>query len=148
MKIKIRRPYGWQIKLMTVDSSLNCVMLIDDDPDDNFLHQLVIQDTGLNPEVLVAESGEQALSYFSGQREFRKPDIIFLDINMPGMSGFDFLEKFKSLPATYHDGTKVVVLSTSSLPKDQQKASSIWKDVFYRTKPLTEQIILEILAAR
>lgn len=133
---------------MTVDSSLNCVMLIDDDPDDNFLHQLVIQDTGLNPEVLVAESGEQALSYFSGQREFRKPDIIFLDINMPGMSGFDFLEKFKSLPATYRDGTKVVVLSTSSLPKDQQKASSIWEDVFYRTKPLTEQIILEILAAR
>lgn len=132
---------------MSVGSPLNCVMLIDDDPDDNFLHQLVIEDTGLNPEILIAESGEKALDYFLGSPDFHKPDIIFLDINMPGMSGFDFLEKYKGLPAPLQAGTKIVMLSTSSLPRDQQKASSIWEDVYYRTKPLTEGIIEEIVAA-
>lgn len=132
---------------MSSNSALQCVMLIDDDPDDNFLHRLVIEDTGLNPEIVVAESGEKALRYFSGDAYFRKPDVIFLDINMPGMSGFDFLEKYKALPARLNSGTKVVMLSTSSLPKDQQKASSIWENVYYRTKPLTEQIIEEVVLA-
>lgn len=126
-----------------------CVMLIDDDPDDNFLHRLVIQDTGLSPEILVAESGEKALNYFKDNQAgaFRRPDIIFLDINMPGMSGFDFLEKYKALPAEVHAQTKVVMLSTSSLPKDQQKASSIWEHVYYHTKPLTEKILYEVIGA-
>lgn len=133
---------------MAVDSPLKCVMLIDDDPDDNFLHQLVIRDTGLDPEIIIAESGEKALDFFTGNREFKKPDIIFLDINMPGMNGFDFLERYKKLPESMQTGTQIVVLSTSSLPRDQQKATSIWSNVFYRTKPLTEEIIEEIVAAR
>lgn len=134
---------------MTPEIPLQCIMLIDDDPDDNFLHRLVIQDSGLDPEILIAESGEKALNYFSGSEtaDFRKPDIIFLDINMPGMSGFDFLERYKALPSELHDGTKIVMLSTSSLPRDQQKASSIWEKIYYHTKPLTEQIIEEVVLA-
>lgn len=128
-------------------TALNCVMLIDDDPDDNFLHQLVIRDTGLNPEVLVAENGEQALRLLSREEGSYapKPDIIFLDINMPGMNGFEFLEKYKTLPHEVQEGTKIVMLSTSAHPVDQERAVSIWKNVFYRTKPLTEQIIEEVL---
>ena len=132
---------------MSIDADLSCVMLIDDDPDDNFLHQLVIQDTGLHPEILIAESGEKALSYFLKKtgENFLKPDIIFLDINMPGMNGFDFLEKYKTLPFEVRSGTKIVMLSTSSLSRDQQKASSILSQVYYRTKPLTEQILEEVV---
>lgn len=134
---------------MPSDAALHCVMLIDDDPDDNFLHQLVIRDAGLNPEILVAESGEKALNYFAGdaKTDFLKPDIIFLDINMPGMSGFDFLEKYKALPPSIQSGTKVVMLSTSSLPKDQQKASSIWEHVYYHTKPLTERMLAAVMGS-
>ncbi len=122
-------------------------MLIDDDPDDNFLHQLVIQDAGLNPEVVVAENGEQAWKYLSGggRTGFIKPDIIFLDINMPGMNGFEFLEKYKTLPDELQTGTKIVMLSTSAHPVDQEKAARIWKNVYYRTKPLTEAIIEEVI---
>ena len=64
---------------------LNRIMLIDDDADDNLFHQIILKKLDVADHIVVAESGPEALDYLKKENE--SPDIIFLDINMPGMSG-------------------------------------------------------------
>lgn len=132
---------------MTINKIPNCILLVDDDPDDIFLHQIVIQESGLSTKVQVAENGEVAWRYFSTyeNNDFQKPNVIFLDINMPRIDGFEFLALFKTLKKEFRKDIKVVILSTSSNPYDIDKAFSILPDVTYKTKPLTKEMFLSIM---
>ena len=68
-----------------------CVMLIDDDDDDNFFHSLVLNEMHATEHIEVAENAFKALDYL--RETFPPPDLIFLDINMPKMNGWEFLEQ-------------------------------------------------------
>jgi CheY-like chemotaxis protein len=132
---------------MTSRNNLNCILLVDDDPDDNFLHELIIKENSTDAQVVITENGEHAWQYLSNPErpDFRKPSVIFLDINMPRMNGFEFLELYKTLPESTRAATKVVVLTTSSHPQDMEKVNAIYSAADYRTKPLTSEILLEVL---
>lgn len=130
---------------MILNAKSNCVLLVDDDPDDIFLHKLVIEESQLTSRIVVAENGEAAWKYISRpeQINFEKPSVIFLDINMPRMNGFEFLALYKTLANEQRAGIKLVVLSTSS--HDHQKAMSIYPDIHYVTKPLTSAVLYGIV---
>lgn len=126
---------------------IHCILLIDDDPDDNFLHKIVIEESGLCDLVRIAESGKQALRYLQANDDpdYVRPDILILDINMPGMNGFEFLAEYQKIDIHLKSRLVVLMLTTSLNPNDTEQARQ-WSDVkAYRTKPLTNGMIQEIV---
>jgi CheY-like chemotaxis protein len=126
---------------------IQCILLVDDDPDDNFLHRLAIMESGLCETIREARNGPAALRYLSQTEstDYQRPDIVFLDINMPGMNGFEFLELYHQLPLHQRSRLVVLMLSTSLNPIDEQKARQ-FKDVGgYYSKPLTKAMLEEVV---
>lgn len=129
---------------------LDCVLLIDDDEPTNFLNKMIIEETGCVREVKVTHSAREALDYLSGRQQLTDggkpptPEIIFLDINMPAMDGWEFLEKYDKLSPEQKASMIVVMLTTSFNPEDELKASKISYISSYQNKPLTQDILMDI----
>lgn len=124
---------------------LNCIMLVDDDEDDNFFHETEIIENHLASTVLVEDSGKKALDYLKSSKE-PHCDLIFLDINMPGMSGWEFLDEYNKLDGELQRRAMIFMLSTSENPADAERAKN-WSFVSdYITKPLTKEVIVGIIS--
>ena len=106
-----------------LSQKLNRILLIDDDPNCNFLHRRLLRKTECSDSIVVQEAGEEALHYLSTSDE--PPELIFLDLNMPGMSGWEFIEAFKKLPPRVQERAKVMILTSSLNPDDQERAADI-----------------------
>ncbi|MBO9567012.1 MAG: response regulator [Niastella sp.] len=130
---------------------LECVLLIDDDEPTNFLNKMIIEETGYVKEVKVTQSARDALDYLSGKQQSAEggklptPELILLDINMPAMDGWEFLERYDKLSPEQKAAIIVVMLTTSFNPEDESKASRISYISSYRNKPLTQETVIEIL---
>jgi len=103
-------------------------------------------------EIHVAETAYEALDYLRGTGKYiikgnthPKPDLIFLDINMPGMDGREFLERFRTLHEKKQDDIKIVMLTTSLDPDDERKARATDAITDFIMKPLTKEMLLTIL---
>lgn len=123
-------------------------MLIDDNPHDNFFHDRVIRLNNFSDTVIIKTNAKDALEYLKSN-EFEKDkasiDLIFLDINMPGMNGWDFLEEYNLLNKDAQSRLMVVMLTTSENPEDYAQSKK-WNFVTdYKTKPLTKEMMTEIL---
>lgn len=120
---------------------LNCILLVDDDEPTNFLNQMVIEELDITEHIRVAQNGQQALSYLKktgiGDEQFPLPDLILLDINMPAMNGWEFLQHYSNLPAHQKANVVIVMLTTSLNPDDRAKAQEISDVTGFETKPLT-----------
>ncbi len=115
------------------------VMLVDDDSTDNFLHARVLEKSGLVEQVIVFEHAEDALAYLRSND--RPVDVIFLDINMPRMNGFTFLEKFRELENAGRANALVVMLSTSISPADIRRTKQFSAIVRTEQKPLSQNTL-------
>lgn len=123
---------------------LNCILLVDDDAEDNHFHQMVINEMNITEHVEIALNGVEALNFLKKENQTH-PDIIFLDINMPKMNGWEFMEAYKELRADQKAKIVVVMLTTSENPKDKKRAGE-FSDIFgFNSKPLTEEMINGIL---
>lgn len=120
------------------------VMLIDDNEADNVYHQIMIERSGAVEDVVVVESGFEALDYLKNNSE-PDVDLIFLDINMPGMNGFEFLEKYATL-TNRHPAAVVVMLTSSPSSEDHLRAKQFPAIKAYLTKPLSADATAQVVA--
>ena len=121
-------------------------MLVDDNPDDNFFHERVIRKFDATIRVVVMESAKDALQHLRDKHlhEELHPDLIFLDINMPAMNGWEFLDEYRELDALLQDNIVVIMLTTSDNPDDRERAKLKLLTTEFLTKPLTKEMLVTI----
>lgn len=128
---------------------LTCILLVDDNHSTNFLHRKLIEKMDVSANIKVADSGDRAIQYLqqctdATEGEFPDPELIFLDINMPRMNGWEFLEEYKKLQLHSVNRT-IIMLTNSPNPGDQAKARAVPEISAYYNKPLSTAVISEIL---
>lgn len=127
---------------------LNCILLIDDDEPTNFLNKMVIEEVNCTSRIEIVQSAREALVYLtnaSPNGDFPRPDLVFLDINMPAMDGWEFLTRYNQLPGDQKAKIIVVMLTTSFNPEDELKARRITGVAGFKNKPLTPEVLRELL---
>lgn len=131
-----------------MDKKVQCIMLIDDNMDDNFFHKRVILKNEAAEIVVIKESAEEALEYLKTHHADDPkvhPNLIFLDINMPRMNGWEFVEEYKKLDKEIQSSMVIVMLTTSDNPDDKALARMEGVLADFRTKPLTKEMLDEVL---
>lgn len=126
---------------------LNCILLIDDDEATNYIHKIVINKADCAEQVVAMQSGYDALDYLTKMKDgiYPQPDVIFLDINMPAMDGWEFLEEYEKLEDGQKGHIVVVMLTTSLNPDDEKKAKSLGKVNGFKNKPLSVEMVEDVV---
>lgn len=126
---------------------VNRILLVDDDAVTNMMHRRVIERSGRAKMIDVVTDGQEALDLLrSDLAEGRPlPELIFLDINMPGMGGFEFLEHYANLRIDPEAQLIIVMLSTSLLAADHARAEADPNVHSFCDKPLRVEKLLELV---
>lgn len=115
---------------------VNKTMLIDDSEIDLFIHRRFLELCQFSKELIACKSAETALELLKDLDGAEPPNIIFLDLNMPVLDGFSFLELFMQLPESILRHTRIVVLTSSNSAADREQVF-LYKNVIQMiTKPI------------
>ena len=118
-------------------------ILIDDNAADNVFHEIMIRRAGFQGDIVVFESGIEALAFLKTD-PLTIPTCIYLDINMPLMDGFEFA--LEATPLLTGKPTVVLVMLTSSgSPKDRERVGEIPVIQGFVTKPLLADVVRDML---
>lgn len=123
---------------------LNEVLLIDDDDIDNETHARVLRKSGCVNKITVFQYADEALTYLKS-KPVNEVELIFLDVNMPRMNGFEFINAYEALEESAKAQRTIVMLTTSTHPDDVLKAEAISAISEFRAKPLTPEMFADIM---
>lgn len=122
---------------------LEKVLLIDDDEIVNSINKVIIQHAKFAEEIIAENFAANAITYLKSLSVDELPRAIFLDVNMPEMNGWDFVEEYEKLEVDT-DGVKIIMLTSSINPRDQKRALSISHIKAFVTKPLSPELLDKI----
>jgi CheY-like chemotaxis protein len=128
-------------------------MLVDDDTSTSRFHEIVIKSLQIIDKITFAKNGKDALdyllqkgSYQNKQDDFIQPKIIFIDLNMPVMDGFRFVELYTKTEEFLKHSPKIIVLSTTLIPEEKERIAKDENIYQFLNKPLTKPIISNLVS--
>lgn len=122
------------------------ILVVDDEDDCNFVTKLVLKKAGYTGRITCYTSGAEALAHFRSGADL--PDLLFVDINMPAMSGFEFLAICEGERLLPNEVTSVVMFSSSNRPSDLERALAYRSVMGYVEKALSVDSFERILVDR
>ena len=114
------------------------IFLVDDDDTANFINEMQINRFSGNFNIQTFTCAQKALEEL--KKNFKIPEFIFLDIDMPNLNGWDFINQFKKLKLS----TKIVMVTSSLNPSDKQKANELSEVIAFIEKPMVKNHLVPI----
>ncbi|CAM3351999.1 response regulator [Zobellia roscoffensis] len=122
---------------------INSILLVDDNTATNFIHETYLNRVKCAENVLSFTMGKKAIEYLQSLKTF--PELIFVDINMPTMDAWEFMEIYETLDISLKINTRVILLTTSIIPSDKEKMKQFSEIDAMMYKPLNENAIKGIM---
>ena len=121
-------------------------MCIDDDPITLMLFKKVVQKASFSEEIITASNGQDAITQINTinndiSNQKKKPQLIFLDLNMPVMGGWEFIDLFNSSYSLNLNNTKIIILTSTIDPEDIKKSKSYPNVIEFLPKPITIEML-------
>ncbi len=123
-------------------SCFKTCLLIDDNYIDNFVTRKILESSNFAEKITVVRSATEAISELSAGNI--KPDVIFLDVRMPMMGGFEFLEEYDKIAGVDKENIKIFMLSSSLDPLYMRKSTDNKYITQFIHKPLTQKAVEEL----
>ncbi|WP_276496499.1 response regulator [Pontibacter litorisediminis] len=136
------KPYGYPLDL---------VLLVDDDDTTNYLNERLLKEMQVAKEIKTLKNGKEALNYLTKTEgagagaAYKRPNLVFLDIKMPVMDGFSFLEEYHKLSPDEVDPVIILMLTSSASFYDLERLKSFRKVKKHFSKALTKHDVNEIM---
>ncbi len=128
-------------------ANLNHIVLVDDNETTSFLNNRLLGRLAVADLVSTFSRADEAFEQLWANHDGPLPDLVFVDLKMPGISGFEFLELYNALPQPVQNKTVMAVLTTSMHGADTARVAK-YPNVEYLTKPLTEEKMTKLLEKR
>jgi CheY-like chemotaxis protein len=128
-----------------MDCRHKLVLLVDDSELDNFINEKIIRASRFSCDVRVSSSVKDALTFIqaipSGAGDEQVPGVIFIDLNMPVMSGYEFISHIRPMLEGILKSTRLVILTSSLHEQDRINVKEISEEIIYLNKPLRAEML-------
>ncbi len=125
-------------------------MLIDDNEIDNLINQKMVEAATITEHIYIHTGARSAIEFLRNIEKLQiadqvLPDLIFLDIDMPLMDGFQFLDEFEKLLTNTKKKCRIVMLTSSINPQDVNRSKKYANVKLYLNKPLTHESLVNLI---